>query len=883
MPSFASKPLFSESKTIELFYSNARSIKRKTHLLSFIKSLGYHVILLSETWLTSDDADAFLMGSLGDYVAFRKDRITNAEITRGGGVAILCSPLLNPILFATFSSDGIECLVINIHFPSNRKTLSSIRICLIYRSPSCPASSLTLLLSFIEPLISNLPFLICGDLNFPSIDWNRLTSPSQNDFLSFVCDHRLTQFVDFKTRGENLLDLVLCNENIVRNVTPSLPFADHTNWESNNSLLSSHDWTLTLSCLDTENAFSYFSEFCNSLLCCGKSQGRFPPRMEKVAKGGNENFVRIEVSRRLPSKKKSTMVRLKDLNADEDDEIRVYEERKSSVDDKEKRKLFSLVKLEPVLWDFRSQKYKKGTTQRKRTWASIDHALCLEDGTASKAFKAACAARKRAKSAIKDTPSGSGKSMTVKEIEYDEELSFLDEVEMESTLNSDSAVEDIDDPSQPSIKKEFSSGSRELLRAMGESTDGKSVTSGRKKKKKCDVQDSIMVSIQKTDEMLNAIMGKIDKDEKSKDEDPVECSKFKYSDLTSRIVTFLDSLPMNTRYRALGAIHNSLNEIEDRFSSSTNPTPQPPPVHYQPYYCPPPAPNFFPYPPPNHYNNTALESFVPKSSLSPFSHYPKHLRILYGKSQRASSFAPNSMRAVSLAKRFERALRVHSERVESRVIDSKNPKAFYSLCKTRLNSSKSAPPGIIDLNGAYLLTNKDKALVFSQYFASVSTLPLQAPLRSFSPSSTIPLFDLPSISPAQILASIASLAPKCNFSPDGLPNIFYSKCKFSIVSPLLIIFNKSLHSKSIPSLWKQAIVKPIPKTSSNSINTFRPISLTCSVTKIFEKILISEITSYLDNLGVTMQSSLKFNDHISRIVSKARAKDVIFADPIRYA
>ncbi|KAF8382676.1 hypothetical protein PRIPAC_71818, partial [Pristionchus pacificus] len=128
---------------------------------------------------------------------------------------------------------------------------------------------------------------------------------------------------------------------------------------------------------------------------------------------------------------------------------------------------------------------------------------------------------------------------------------------------------------------------------------------------------------------------------------------------------------------------------------------------------------------------------------------------------------------------------------------------------------------------------------------------------------------------------------------------------------------------SIPSLWKQAIVKPIPKTSSNAIGTFRPISLTCSVTKIFEKILISEITSYLEShnlfdfnqagfrwnlplnetkctvvhygnlspraqylingtplsvspsikdLGVLMQSSLKFNDHISRIVSKARAK-----------
>ncbi|KAF8381672.1 hypothetical protein PRIPAC_70814 [Pristionchus pacificus] len=88
-----------------------------------------------------------------------------------------------------------------------------------------------------------------------------------------------------------------------------------------------------------------------------------------------------------------------------------------------------------------------------------------------------------------------------------------------------------------------------------------------------------------------------------------------------------------------------------------------------------------------------------------------------------------------------------------------------------------------------------------------------------------------------------------------------SKCKFSIVSPLLIIFNKSLHSKSIPSLWKQAIVKPIPKTSSNSINTFRPISLTCSATKIFEKILISEITSYLDshNLFDFNQAGFRIN------------------------
>lgn len=38
------------------------------------------------------------------------------------------------------------------------------------------------------------------------------------------------------------------------------------------------------------------------------------------------------------------------------------------------------------------------------------------------------------KSSIKSTPSGSGSTRRVREIEYDEELSFMDEIDRESTL-----------------------------------------------------------------------------------------------------------------------------------------------------------------------------------------------------------------------------------------------------------------------------------------------------------------------------------------------------------------------------------------------------------------------------------------------------------------
>ncbi|GMT26457.1 hypothetical protein PFISCL1PPCAC_17754, partial [Pristionchus fissidentatus] len=246
---------------------------------------------------------------------------------------------------------------------------------------------------------------------------------------------------------------------------------------------------------------------------------------------------------------------------------------------------------------------------------------------------------------------------------------------------------------------------------------------------------------------------------------------------------------------------------------------------------------------------------------------------LYKKSCRISSIASNSTLAQTCYKRFERALRMHNERVENKVVNSNNPKAFFSLCKTRLKATSNAPP---------------------------------APLPPPPPSQTQP-FDLSSITPSQILISIQSLAPKVNFSPDGLPNIFYKKCKISLVSPLMILFNKTLCTSTIPDIWKKAIVKPIPKASSNSINMFRPISLICSVTKIFEKILIHEITEFLDrnnlfdprqagfrlkrstctqlingtnlipspfmkDLGVIMKPSLKFNDHISKITAKARSK-----------
>ena len=54
-------------------------------------------------------------------------------------------------------------------------------------------------------------------------------------------------------------------------------------------------------------------------------------------------------------------------------------------------------------------------------------------------------------------------------------------------------------------------------------------------------------------------------------------------------------------------------------------------------------------------------------------------------------------------------------------------------------------------------------------------------------------------------------------------------------------------SNSIPSIWKKSIIAPIPKVvnSPNAIE-HRPISLLCPISKIFEKIIFTKLTEFLE-------------------------------------
>ena len=76
------------------------------------------------------------------------------------------------------------------------------------------------------------------------------------------------------------------------------------------------------------------------------------------------------------------------------------------------------------------------------------------------------------------------------------------------------------------------------------------------------------------------------------------------------------------------------------------------------------------------------------------------------------------------------------------------------------------------------------------------------------------------------------------------------------------IINQSLHTGVFPSVFKEAIIKPLlkkPSLDPNSLKNYRPISNLSFLSKATEKIVLSQLSAYLNanNLFPTSQPAYR--------------------------
>lgn len=87
---------------------------------------------------------------------------------------------------------------------------------------------------------------------------------------------------------------------------------------------------------------------------------------------------------------------------------------------------------------------------------------------------------------------------------------------------------------------------------------------------------------------------------------------------------------------------------------------------------------------------------------------------------------------------------------------------------------------------------------------------------------------------------LRSLDPYKACGPDGISSRVIRELADVLALPLTNLFNSSLEKGVVPSDWKKAMVCPIFKKGDKSVAAnYRPVSLTCVISKVMEHIISS--------------------------------------------
>ena len=188
-----------------------------------------------------------------------------------------------------------------------------------------------------------------------------------------------------------------------------------------------------------------------------------------------------------------------------------------------------------------------------------------------------------------------------------------------------------------------------------------------------------------------------------------------------------------------------------------------------------------------------------------------------------------------------------------------NPKSIYSLRSIAGSaSSSSSPPNFPNCSPP-----RESASVYAAYLRSHFSVSQLKALRSRARDYLSKLhratcseeflsFFCSPFSPAEFLVAASNLSFSTATGPDKVAYLMLKHLPRSGMDFLLHIFNLSWTSHSFPSIWKTSSIIPIHKMGKllDSPASFRPISLTSCVSKLFERIILSRLLFFPESNSI---------------------------------
>lgn len=220
-----------------------------------------------------------------------------------------------------------------------------------------------------------------------------------------------------------------------------------------------------------------------------------------------------------------------------------------------------------------------------------------------------------------------------------------------------------------------------------------------------------------------------------------------------------------------------------------------------------------------------------------------------------------------------------------------NIKEFWNFVQSRKKNGSSLPD-IMKMDNDLASNNKDVSNLFAKYFGNVYKDDNidQNSTRNQLENPPAPILDEIWIPMYKILDKIKSLDPWKANGPDGIPTMFFKRFAETLTHPLYLIFNISLSTGMYPEDWKLAHVIPILKSgAAYDVTNYRPISLLCIISKIFESIITDQLFYVFKNLisptqhgffkaRSTSTNLFGYTEELHRSMDIMQQTDVIYTD-----
>uniref|UniRef100_A0A1A8GH13 Reverse transcriptase domain-containing protein n=1 Tax=Nothobranchius korthausae TaxID=1143690 RepID=A0A1A8GH13_9TELE len=233
-----------------------------------------------------------------------------------------------------------------------------------------------------------------------------------------------------------------------------------------------------------------------------------------------------------------------------------------------------------------------------------------------------------------------------------------------------------------------------------------------------------------------------------------------------------------------------------------------------------------------------------------------HLRIRDSAFKAGDKVVLSRARA-DLSRAITKAKRAHAQRIHNHFMDSGDTRRMWQGLQAIINYRTTTPACDGDgslpdaLNNFYARFDRQNDVVAR---------------KSIPPPNDQVLC----LTTAEVRKTLSRVNPRKAAGPDNIPGRVLRECAEQLADVFTDIFNISLSSAVVPTCFKATTIVPVPKKSPVScFNDYRPVALTPTIMKCFERLVMRHIKTLLPPSLDPLQFAYRHNRSTDDAISTA--------------